>query len=87
MQLKLKSVSCLLILYCEQHEVKLTKIFSRYFKPLSDSAQKSLTSLTNKHDSDICLHCFTFILLIHPNESTNQHSCRAYSHLQPLVCY
>ena len=84
-QVKLKSVSCPLTLYCELHKVKFKKIFSWYFKPLSDSAKKSLTSLKNEHDSNICLHCFTFTLPIHPNENINQHSCQIYIYLQPLV--
>ena len=52
-QVKLKSVSCPLTLYCELHKVKFEKIFSWYFKPLSDSAEKSLTLLKNEHDSNM----------------------------------
>lgn len=61
-QVKLKSVSCPLTLCCELHKVKFEKIFSWYFKPLSDSAKKSLTLLKMSMILT-CLHCFALLYL------------------------
>lgn len=54
LQSTLKSVSWVWLLHCDQHK-NVNKYPSSVRKPLSDSAKKSLMSLTNAYSSDICL--------------------------------
>lgn len=73
-QIKFKSVH-----YIVHSTKKLRKYFSRNWKLWSDSAKKSLTSLTNKSNSDMFL-LFHFHLSCHCKQIINQHSYQNYVH-------
>lgn len=71
MQIKLKIISCLWALHCEEHK-KLRKLSASIFKTIIKFSKELLYVIDEQEHSDIRLCCFTLpYSIIDPKKSNN----------------